>query len=226
MLFYVLWEPLLTLRSCWGSWKLLAAEISLRIIYLFPSPHILARRYMKQQNLDRDGAGSEHSLLYGHTPISTLEAIGKACEFEAGMVIYDVGCGAGYTCFYWRYRFDLRVLGVEINPAFTKRIKWCCKLLKEELIHAQTIDAREVDYGPADLIYLHGTSFTTELLETLFKRWSEELSPGTLIISVLNRPEAYGAADHLRTIGCIDGHFPWGSCPIYLCQVEEPSQRT
>ena len=99
MLFYALWEPLWTLWACRRSWRLLAAECLMRLIYLFPSPHLLARNYMRQQNLDRNGAGTTHSLLYGHTPTSTLDAIGTACSFEQDAVLYDIGCGAGFTCF-------------------------------------------------------------------------------------------------------------------------------
>ena len=217
MFFYVLWEPIWTIWICRKNWRLLMAELFLRAVYLFPSPNLLARSYMRGQNHTRKGAGTAHSLLYGHTPTSTLDAIGSACGLSKDMVLYDVGCGAGYSLFYWRYRFGARVLGIELNPSFIKRILWCCGLLKEEYVHAQTVDARAVDYSPADVIYVHGTSFTTELMSALFQRWESELLLGTVVISVLHHPQDYGAK-RLAAIGSIDGHFPWGVCPVYICQ--------
>ena len=150
--------------------------------YFLRSPHAVARRWLRRNNLDLNTFN--HSFVYGETPLRTWDLLIRRVGIKKGDVVFDVGCGSGKSCFFLSRRLQSRAVGIEYNEDFTTRAEWIRKKVKASEVVFVRADARNIDYGDADVVYLFSTTFTLELMQALALRFRQTLVYGAIVISV------------------------------------------
>ena len=182
-----------------------AADLELSRRYWGRSAFGISRNFLKQQ-----GESDIHS--YGETPLRTLAEMTERCGLGATDCIFELGCGRGRGCLWWRAMLGCRVVGVEIVPEFVNTAIEVIEKLEWEQIEFRKEDFRETDLAEATFVYLTGTCFDDEALRELGERF-RSLPPRSRVLSVSSPIELENV---LEVVDAFPVKFHWGSTEAYL----------
>jgi SAM-dependent methyltransferase len=117
----------------------------------------------------KDFNGSLHYHRYEPTPYSALEVLFEQYELKSSDRVVDFGCGKGRLNFYLNYRFQLTVVGIEMNKGFfEKAISNRRNYLKsskknDDQIHFQNCLAEEYQINPLDNRFYFFNPFSLQI---------------------------------------------------------------
>ena len=182
-----------------------------QFMYFFRSPHAVARLWMQKKGLDTQTFN--HSYVYGETPLRTWDMLIKRLALQKGDVVFDVGCGSGLGCLFVSRRLKARAVGVDFNEDLIFRAERLRKRTKDKKVVFLHGDARHIDYGDADAVYLFSTTFTLELMQALSIRFRQTLKYGALVVSV---SVPLKPRSEFRIIDTLQAPFFFGDCMIFV----------
>jgi len=113
---------------------------------------------------------------------SNVEKMIELSNPQKGEVFYDLGSGDGKVVIQVAKNFDVKAIGIEINPLLVVYSRWRIKKLgleKKAKIRWGNIFRENI--GDADFIFTYLLQPTNNFLE---KRLLEKLKPGTRIVSL------------------------------------------
>lgn len=120
-------------------------------------------------------------IIYAPTPDEVIDAMFAMAGLKNGDVIYDLGSGDGRILIAAARRFDVRAVGIEIDPRLVVQARANAKAAGV----ADKVSFRQENIFTAD--FHDATVITLYLIESLNKRllprFLAELKPGTRIVS-------------------------------------------
>jgi hypothetical protein len=191
-------------------WK---ADLLLLLMYLFELPSFFISRDRKHL---RYGA---ENFYYGETPYYTMRKLCEAAEVRGDDIVYDLGSGRGKPVFFVCLRYGCRAVGFELIGTYVRianRIKAVLRLDRATFNHQDLLTA---DLSGASVIFVHGSFFTEEVREGLFKK-IETMSPGTRLVTV-SVPIDHARLELFKTQTAA---LSWGREPIYIYRVRDMAQ--
>ena len=196
-------------------YRMLWVELGLMIQYPFVSPYRINLRYISTNKLD-------HSYIFGETPLTTLEQICRWSKIPKGKVIFDVGCGWGRSTFFLHtYNRAHRTIGIDLVPEYIERANKIRSFMKLDYMVFVEADIRNIDYRDADIIYMYGTCFPEEFVQSIVDIWEEDLKEGTMILTTSYSLESFSKMKRLKKIQERTFDFLWGFCPVYIHMVSD-----
>lgn len=184
-----------------------------KYVYLWQTPHQVARRWMQKNGIAIHSF--THSFTYGDTPLRSWDIIIRRVGLQEGDIVYDIGSGSGLGCFFLARRLKCSTVGIEQNDDFIIRAERIRAKLKGNLPWFVHADAQQIDYAPADVVYLFSTTFTPELYKGISQRLQETLTEGALVISVT---DPMSPSDVFQIIDEFDVPYFFGFCTVYVHQ--------
>ncbi len=120
-------------------------------------------------------------IIYAPTPDEVIDAMFAMAGLKDGDVIYDLGSGDGRILIAAAHRFDVRAVGIEIDPRLIVQARANAKAAGV----ADKVSFRQENIFTA--AFHDATVITLYLIESLNKRllprFLAELKPGTRIVS-------------------------------------------
>ena len=110
----------------------------------------------------------------------SLDQIFDFIEFNQKDVFYDLGSGDGRLPFYIAKKYNIKAVGVELNPllhVFCLFKKW---LTKSEKVQFYRRNFFNLDLKEATIIYLF---LFPEVVEKLYPKFINECRHGTIVVS-------------------------------------------
>ena len=203
-------ENLICLLIYGIPYRMLWVELGLMIQYPFVSPYRINLRYISTNKLD-------HSYIFGETPLTTLEQICRWCNFPKGKVIFDVGCGWGRSTFFLHaYNRAHRTIGIDLIPEYIERANKIRSFMKLDYMVFVEADIRKVDYRDADIVYMYGTCFPEDFVQSMVDIWEEDLKEGTMILTTSYSLESFSKTKRIQKIQEKTFDFLWGFCTVYV----------
>ena len=196
------------LRYYWRMPTFFFIDLLLATQYLFKSPHRISKAFLSER-------GEANVYQFGETPLTTLDAIARACHILSHDVVYELGCGSGRTCFWLRTFVKCRVTGIDYLPAFIQKARFVKKKRYLNQIDFRQEDMLSVDFSDATVIYLYGTCLEDALIEKLTLHLSC-LKPGSRVITVSYPLTDYCHGSLFKLIKSFPARFPWGMATVYL----------
>ncbi|MDP0588736.1 MAG: hypothetical protein QS748_05885 [Candidatus Endonucleobacter bathymodioli] len=182
----------------------------LKYCYLFRNPYQCSRNYrLKQKNFDE--------LLYGETPLTTLEQVTKAANVSARDHVFELGAGSGYTCLWLSCIIGCKVSAIEIVPIF------CWHLGRVQKYFSLSLDVRcesflETDFSDATVIYLYGSALSDQSITQLAKKLAE-LPKRTKVISISYALSEYIDFSAFKITKQFMARFDWGEAKVFIQEV-------
>lgn len=185
-----------------------AIDLLLASQYLFKSPHRISKAFLA-------ACGEANVYQFGETPLTTLDAIARACHILSHDVVYELGCGSGRTCFWLRTFVKCRVTGIDYLPTFILKACYVKKKRYLNQIDFLQEDMLSVDFSDATVIYLYGTCLEDTLIEKLTLHLGC-LKPAARVITVSYPLTDYCKGTLFKLTKTFPARFPWGTATIYL----------
>ncbi|MBI2251724.1 MAG: hypothetical protein HYU63_03055 [Armatimonadetes bacterium] len=183
-------------------WKL---KKEIFINYFLDTPYQIIKREAPKLEIP------EQELIYGETPLITMKKILKLINCNSNDIFYDLGGGRGLTVFFVSKFLNIESFGIEIVPAFVKKvnqIKEKLKFYKAAFIQANFLN---VDISKATILYIASTTFTEETLKKLTHK-TKELKKDAKIIT-LSTPLK---GEHLTLLYSKKFYFSWGETQAFF----------
>lgn len=201
-LFYNFFEFVFFFTHYWW-WKLTVLRA---VYYIRESSYKIFQREKSQLE-----GMSEENFIYGETGVLTAKLLLQEVKLEKGALIYDLGCGRGTFLFAANFLFDLRGVGVELFTPYIIYGKKLKKALKVAGINFVNKNFLEVDFSPADIVYVAGTTFDKQTREILQEKF-RDLQQEAVVISVHHK------LDEEDFILFYQGKFPfsWGTDEVFF----------
>ena len=114
------------------------------------------------------------------TPKSHIQQALKLCKAKPGEILYDLGCGDGRVLIFGAQKFNLRGVGLEIDPIKVWIAKW--KLQRMDLLDSIQIVRKNIhkfDYSQADIIFIY---LSHQALDRLQPCLQKQIKPGARIV--------------------------------------------
>jgi len=144
---------------------------------------------------------------YGETPLRAVYEIAKIIDLKPTDHFVDLGCGRGRALFFLSHFFGCRATGIDLTPAFIRK---ACRLAKgSPKLNFVCGDFLTYDFKEATCIYLYGTTYSEELLDSLREKL-KQLPKGIRVISVSQALLTYD--HHQKSSVC----FPWGKGEVFF----------
>lgn len=192
----------------YSNLKFMKIDLALRGMYLFHNPFTISKRFLIKQ-------GEEDVYAYGETPLTTLEKIAEECQIKATDVVYELGAGRGYVCFWLNCFIGCRVVGIECIPEFVERAQRVQKRLGVPDVEFRLGDFCRSDLSGATVIYLYGTCLQEDAIKSLIQNLSK-LPAGTKIITVSYPLSDYTEEPLFEVMKRFSCQFTWGEGDVYL----------
>ena len=184
-------------------WKL---QFILFYYYFLDPPYSIVRRNLAKIDVN------EESLIYGETPLITVENI----LFSVGVInkddiFIDLGSGRGLTVFYTSLCYGIPCIGFDIIPEFIDRSNKIARFLRLGNVKFINADFNSEDFSKGTIIYLAGTTFDDESIRkisdklSVFSQWRKIIS--------LSQPlpiQGYGKSFSKPLT------FTWGKTMVYF----------
>ncbi len=135
----------------------------LRLCYLLDSPYRCSRRYAKGQTNDS-------ALLYGETPLTTLEGIMHTAGVTADDHVFEFGGGSGYTSLWLQGVLGCRVTAVELVPVFCWRLVRTAKRFGLNAVNVRCESFLLTDVKGATVIFLYGSALDEKSIHMLAEK--------------------------------------------------------
>jgi len=109
-----------------------------------------------------------------------LESIFSNIPITAGMTFLDIGCGDGRVVISAVKKYKVNGVGVDINPILIWIARFLAIWQKLHQIKFYIAEIEKTDFSKADIIYIY---LFPKFIAKLSKKFSDEVHPGTYIIS-------------------------------------------
>ena len=107
------------------------------------------------------------------TPARVVLEVVDRVPWQPEDVFYDIGSGLGQVPLLVHLLTGVRVVGVEIEPAYCRVARACAEGLGLAGVSLKQVDAREADYTQGTVFYLF-TPFVGEMLQAVLDRLYEQ----------------------------------------------------
>ena len=154
------------------------------------------------------------SFTYGETPYYLWDLM--ALYFKPKDKVMDLGCGRGNGLMYAAKKYPILCLGIEAIEPFTLIGSQIAKLCGVGNIQFMHKDLSLYKLPKADVVYLAGTCFSDELLETLAFELLK-IKP-RLIFSISTSLEEYGLSGYETSEFFIV--MPWGRTTLFKMELK------
>jgi predicted RNA methylase len=127
-------------------------------------------------------------FLYGAgfqpTPRRDIDLAGRLVGLKQGMVVYDLGSGIGTVVFYLAKTFNVRCVGIEVDPLkfWISNFRVKSKPALKDKVGFFKGNLLDVDISKADVIYVF-LSGGSGIMEKLKKKILSEAKPEAKIVS-------------------------------------------
>lgn len=209
---YVSWwdfrEYLRVIWRYYGNRDFRKADLWMVWLYLLRSPYKISKRFLASR-------GEADIYAYGETPLTTLAEVSQACRLSKADRVYELGCGRGRTCFWLRAFVGCEVFGVEYIPIFIKVAQFIQDKVGIKGIHFEEGDMVDLDFSQATCVYLYGTGFDREVLESLVEAMLK-LPDGARLVTVSYPITDYAPEGMFEITEIVDGRFNWGEAKLFI----------
>ncbi len=135
----------------------------LRSCYLLDSPYRCSRRYAL-------GRADCSALLYGETPLTTLDVIMRTAGVTADDHVFELGGGSGYTSVWLQGVLGCRVTAVELVPVFCWRLLRTVKRFGLNAVSVRCESFLLTDFEGATVIFLYGSTLDENSIHKLAEK--------------------------------------------------------
>jgi hypothetical protein len=159
----------------------------------------------------------KESFTYGETPLEIYKIMPK--YLKPGQILIDLGCGRGKGLFYLNQGFHITCMGYDAIADFIEegsKVLKACQIEGILLFH-QSLES--LSFCCEGAIYLAGTCFEDDLLETLAKHFNEKRPQ--LIFSLSTALIEYGLNGY--SVEEIPVFMPWGKTSLFILQNTIPT---
>jgi SAM-dependent methyltransferase len=108
-------------------------------------------------------------VAYQKTPARIALELFDRCGLAAGESFCDVGSGLGQIPLLAHLLTGAKAVGIEREPAYADYARACASDLGLSAVEFRSIDAREADYAPFNVIFFY-TPFRGRMLEEVLER--------------------------------------------------------
>ena len=177
------------------------------VVWLCTRPALLswwwaAKRLPTYATSSADGGDD----VYGDVFVAPTAALLRACGARAGVVVVDVGCGAGNVLLAAR-SLGAVARGLEIDSA--RALPHHARAADAVV---EVVDGTEVDYGDADIVWCSWLTWSATTRAALTARWTSTLRPGALLITLGHAPDGEAFETVARTtLWC-----SWGRADVLI----------
>lgn len=179
---------------------------ALKKAYRWKNPFKISKHFLKEK-------GASDVYVYGETPLTTCDAIAKACGLQSNDTLLELGCGRGRSALFWAVYYGATVHGIDWIPAFIgtgRRVSAECGI---DNLTLSCEDFIQTEVDGATVIYLFGTSLADADIQKLCTKF-RKLSPKVRIITISYPLTEYDASFK------VNAEFPvtflWGETTAYL----------
>lgn len=183
-------------------------DLLLLLTYLFNSPFIISKKFLKN-------TGQSDIYAYGETPLTTFDFILTNCQVQENDVLFELGCGRGRTCFWANAFKKCRVIGIDYIPEFISKANDLKNGFQVKNIEFRKQDFLQADFTNATIIYLYGTSLDEYSIKKLLSKF-HSLPSGTKIITISYALSEYSTSTNYEVMKRFTAQFPWGEADVYL----------
>lgn len=180
------------------SFRFFLIDLSLKALHIFHHPYRICKKA---------------SLIYGETPLSTLDLISKECRVLSKDVVFELGCGRGRSSFWLAHFIRCEVLGVDCIPLFIKKANLVTRLFGSTRVSFKEEDLFRMDLRRATVIYLYGSTLSQDEILKLIEKFPKkrELKIITVSFSLAEcAPELFKIQKQFKA------SFPWGKADVFL----------
>lgn len=175
------------------------------------------------QSLARMDGGGSRSLIYGEVDFLSLVEIVRLLGGLNGGVFYDLGCGTGKPVLGAFVLGEFRkCVGIEIVEELYKSCLVAADRLKEskvgddrvlEFIHGDILELGELWCSEADVVFVSGVCFETDLFRSICSMCERVLREGSVVVSLRDwEGEGMEVLRRGRVL------MSWGSCEVVVLQ--------
>lgn len=125
-----------------------------------------------------------NNFFFGEIPYKAAGEIARTAEIGENDVIFDLGCGRGKFLFFTSLYTKARCcMGYDLLPFYVETAAAIVKKLKVPGIHFYEKDLCDVDLLTANVVFVHGTTFSRKTHEVI---WDNifRMKTGSRFISV------------------------------------------
>ncbi len=177
--------------------------------YLFLNPYRVSKLYQKRKR-------EKDIHVYGETPLTALEEIGKQVGLLPDDHLLELGSGRGRAAFFFHHFFKCQVTGIERIPHFVKLANHVGKKHHVKDVSFVCRDMLSIDhFKDVSVIYLYGTCLKDKEIEGLIERF-QTCKPGTRIVTVSFPLQDYNGSERFQLKKSFTLSFPWGETEAYL----------
>lgn len=158
-------------RHFWW-WKL---AVHLWLAYLLDPPYRIITRFQHKRDEPDD------NLIYGETPLLTVEKFLEFMNPDAQDVFIDLGCGRGLPVFYANMLAGVTSRGIDIIPEFIERASSLSSRLSLKGVSFSQCSFTDADLSDGTLFYMAGTTFDDTVIKALTEKLEALSHPVRLI---------------------------------------------
>jgi len=185
-------------------WKL---SFLIWLSYLYDPPYRVISRYLRSHDI------AEDNLIYGETPLVTVEKFLEFLKPGPCDVFIDLGCGRGLPVFYAHMLSGVISRGLDIVPEFIERAAAVSSRLSLDRVSFVNSSFRDADISDGTLFYMAGTTFDDSLVYELTEKLERITHPIRLI--TLSAPLA---SARFRLVTKMELDFSWGKTWAFFQQ--------
>ncbi|WP_263322236.1 class I SAM-dependent methyltransferase [Endozoicomonas sp. Mp262] len=203
-----LWETGCVIWRYFRVKKFAGAWSWLKLSYLLENPYRCSRRFVRTRDQYK-------SVVYGETPLTTLEQIMASAEVGTGDHIFELGSGAGFSSLWLNTILGCRVTAIDIIPVFCWRLMRVIRRFNLSGINVHCEDYTKTDFQGATVVYLYDPGLDDRVIAVLAEKLAG-LPSGTKIISIsypLSDFSEWGSFKQVKKIG-VD--FDWGEAEVFI----------
>lgn len=186
----------------------------LRLSYLLDNPYRCCRRFVGNHKDDHG------RLVYGETPLSTLDKIMTAVGAGEDDHVFELGSGSGHGCIWLNRVRGCRVTAVDLVPVFCWRLQRVCQRFNLTGIRVRCEDYMTTDFQGATVIYLYNPGLEDERIARLADRL-RQLPAGTRIISISYPLSDFLPGEYFTSLQPIPVAFDWGTTEAFIQSVAQ-----
>ena len=100
--------------------------------------------------------------------------------------------------FLHAYNRAHRTIGIDLIPEYIERANKIRSFMKLDYMVFVEVDIRKVDYRDADIVYMYGTCFPEDFVQSMVDIWEEDLKEGTMILTTSYSLESFSKTKRIQ----------------------------
>ncbi|MCD6310017.1 MAG: class I SAM-dependent methyltransferase [Candidatus Eremiobacteraeota bacterium] len=151
---------------------------------------------------------SPDELVYGETPLFTLDRIFKKIGLNKKDHFLDLGCGRGIPVIFANLRYRCKATGIEIVPELLEQARTLARIMHINDVHFRPGDIKKESLDEGSVYMICGTTFHSTTLEIVGKKLTK-ISEPVRVISLSSPLPGLQVIDKERL------PFSWGKATVY-----------